>query len=108
MSAINVLLQNLGVKFLGLGIEAGEAFLRVGDEDTTVTGSLHGTEHTRTRRRPFKTYIEITFEGPGGIFIVESLCHGNSAVWLGNTLIFVGKAEFGQGSTSDKKSGGVG
>ena len=55
----NVLLQDLIIELLGLGIVAREALLVMGDEDTTVGGTLEGTEHTRTSRRAFETNVEV-------------------------------------------------
>lgn len=63
VAAENVLAESLGVELLGLDVETGEAVLRVGDEDTTVRGTLHGTEDTVTSGGTDKTNVKEGLEG---------------------------------------------
>ena len=92
----NVLLQDLIIELLGLGIVAREALLVMGDEDTTVGGTLEGTEHTRTSRRAFETNVEVALEGTRGILLVKRLGHGKSTVRVGDTLVLVCEAELSE------------
>ena len=50
MATVDVALQGLGIELLHFGVVAGEALLRVRDEDAAVRGTLHGAEDTGTGR----------------------------------------------------------
>lgn len=63
VAADNVVAEGLGIELLRLDVETGEAVLRVGDEDTTVGGTLHGTEDTVTSGGTDKTNVEEGLEG---------------------------------------------
>lgn len=102
----NVLLENLGVEGLGLGVEAGEALLVVGDEDATVRGTLHGTEDTVTGRGAAETDVEVSLEG-AGLVVAEGLDELELTRRLGETLVLVGEAELDKGTASDKETSGV-
>ena len=106
MATIDVRAQNLGIQLLSLGIITREALLTVGDEETTIGGSLHGSEDTRTSRGALETRIQEALEGTGSI--LNSLGHGNGAIGLGHTLVLVSKAELGEDTASDQETSGVG
>lgn len=106
MATIDVRAKDFGIQFLGLGIVTGETVLAVGNEDTTIGGSLHGSENTRTGGGALETSIQEALEGARGI--LSGLSHGDSAIWLFNTLVLVSKTELGQDATSDKETSGVG
>jgi hypothetical protein len=78
----------------------------VGDEDTTIGGSLHGSEDTGTSRGTLKTDIQEALEGAGSI--LNGLGHGDGTIGLGDTLVLVGKTELGQDTASDKETSAVG
>lgn len=65
MATDNVLLENLGVDGLGLGVEAGETLLVVGNEETTVRSTLGGTEDTVTSRGAAETDVKEDLERAG-------------------------------------------
>ena len=108
MTAIDVLLEHLIVKLLRLRVVAGEALVGVGDEDTTVAGTLHGTEDTGTRGSALETDIKVALEWPGRVLIVESLNLLDGTVGLSLTLVFLSKTKLGQCATSAEKTGRVG
>lgn len=108
MTTEDVLLQHLGIDLLALWVIAGEPLLVVGDEDTAIASTLHGTEHTRARRRALETDVKVTFERSGSVLIVQRLGHGDVAIWLGDTLVLVSEAELGQGTTSNEETSSIG
>ena len=108
MAAVDVLLQHLSVKLLGLRVVAREALVAVGNEDAAVAGAFKGTEHTGTGRRALETDVKVALEGAWGILLIELLGHGKSAIRLGNTLVLVREAKLVQGPTSAEKTGRVG
>ena len=58
----DVLAEGLGVELLGLHVVAGEAVLGVGDEETTVRGTLHGAEDAGTSGSADETDIQEDLE----------------------------------------------
>jgi hypothetical protein len=106
VTTIDVRAENLGIELLGLSIETGETVLTVGDEDTTIGGSLHGSEDTGTGRGTLKTDIQEALEGTGSI--LNGLGHGDGTIGLGDTLVLVGKTELGQDTASDEETSAVG
>ena len=102
----NVLLENLSVEGLGLGVVAGEALLVVGDEDTTVRGTLHGTEDTVAGRGAAETDVEVSLEG-AGLVVAEGLNELELTRGLGEALVLVGEAELGKSTAGDKETSGV-
>lgn len=102
----DVLLEDLGVELLGLGVVTRESLLVVGDEDTTVRGTLHGTEDTGTSRSASETYIEVALEGTG-LVVTEGLDELEFTSGLNNTLVLVGKAKLGEGSSGNEETGSV-
>lgn len=59
----DVLAESLSVELLGLDIETGEAVLGVRDEETTIGGTLHGTEDTGTSGGAGETDVKEDLEG---------------------------------------------
>jgi hypothetical protein len=105
VTTIDVGAEDLSIELLGLSIETGETVLTVGDEDTTIGGSLHGSEDTGTGGGALKTDIQEALEGTGSI--LDGLGHRDGAIGLGDTLVLVGKTELGQDTTSNEETGGV-
>ena len=107
MSTEDVLLEDFSVEFLGFNIESRETFLRVGDEDTTIGSTLHGTEDTGTGGSAAETDIKEALEWTGSIFLIDGLSEGEFTIGLSYTLVLVGKTELGKGTTSAKKTSGI-
>ena len=59
----DVLAESLGIELLGLDVETGEAVLGVGNVETTVGSTLHGTEDTGTGGGAGETDIKEDLEG---------------------------------------------
>lgn len=104
----DVLLEGVGVELLGLGVETGESVLGVGDEDTSVRGSLHGTEDSVSGRGSLETNVEEALEGSGSVLLVELLGEDESSIGLGDTLVLVGEVKLDEGSSSAEETGSVG
>ena len=98
--------EEFGVEPLGLGVETGESLLGVGDEDSTIRGTLKGTEDTGTSGSALQTNIEEALEGTG-LVITEGLNLGHLTIGLGNTLVLVSKTEDGKSTTGDEETSGV-
>lgn len=107
MATVNVLLQHLSVQLLAFRVVTGEALVGVRDEDTSVTGSLHSTEETRTCGCTLETDIKVTLEGSGGILFVQGFSQYGCTVRLGNTLVFVCESEFCESTASTEKTGSI-
>ncbi len=65
MTTVDVRAEKLSVELLGLGVETRESLLGVGNEDSTVRGTLEGTKDTRTGGSALQTNIQETLEGAG-------------------------------------------
>lgn len=85
-----------------------EPVLGVRDEDTSIGGTLHGTEDSVSGRGSPETNIEEALERSGSVLLVELLGHDESSIGLGDTLVLVLKTELGKGSSGAKETGGVG
>lgn len=105
MATVDVRLKDLGVELLGLGVKAGEAALRVRDEDTAVARALHGTEHARTGRGAREADVEEALERAG--LALDGLGELELARRLGDALVLVGEAELGEGAARDEEAGRV-
>lgn len=105
----DVATESLGIKLLGLDVEAREAVLGVGDEDTAIRSTLHGTEDTGTGRGTDKTNIEEGLERAAGAIIgLSGLGEGVLAIGLFDTSELLVKAELDQGTTGKQQASGVG
>lgn len=102
------LVEDLGVELLRLRVETGEAVLRVGDEDATVRGTLHGTEDTVAGRGALETNVKEALERPGLVVAVELLGHDERAVGLGLALVLVSEVELDKRATGAEETSGVG
>ena len=109
VTAGDVLAEGLGVELLGLDVETGETVLGVGDEDTTVGGTLHGTEDTGTSGGTDKTNVEEGLEGAAGAIVgLNGLGEGVLAVSLLDTSEVLVEAELGQSTAGKQQTSGVG
>lgn len=79
----------------------------MGNEDTSVGSSLHGTEDTVSSRGAPESDIEEALEGPRRV-LVELLGENELTIGLSDTLVLVGEAELGKSPTSAEETGSVG
>jgi hypothetical protein len=105
----NVVLEGLGVELLGLNVVTGETALGVGDEDTTVGGTLHGSEDTVTGGGADKTNIKEGLEG-AALAIVGLDGLGESVLTSGllDTLELLIKTELLEDTAGKEQTGSVG
>jgi len=108
VTAEDVLAESLGIELLGLNVEAREAVLRVGDIETTIRSTLHGTEDTGTSRGTGKTNIKEHLEWAALLAInFSSLGQGEFAVSLLNTLESLVKLELLQRTAGKQETSSV-
>ena len=105
----DVLAESLSIELLGLNVVTGETVLGVRNEETTVGGTLQGTEDTGTGGGTDKTDIEEDLEGAAGTLVgLSSFGQGVFTVSLLNTLEGVVELELLEETASEKETGGVG
>lgn len=105
----DVAAESLGVELLSFDVVTGEAALGVGNEDTTVGSTLHGTEDTGTSGGTGKTNIEEGLEGAAGTVVgLSSLGEAELTVSLLNTGEVLVKAELLEGTAGKEETSGVG
>lgn len=105
----DVLAEGLGVELLGLDVEAGETVLGVGDEDTTVGGTLHGTEDTGTGGGTDKTNVKEGLEGTAGALVgLDGLSELVLTVGLLDASELLVEAELLEDTAGEEQTGGVG
>lgn len=105
----DVVAEGVGIELLGLNVVTGEAAVGVGDEDTTVGGTLHGTEDTVTAGGTDKTDIKESLEGTAlAITGLNGLGEGVLTVSLLDTLELLGKTKLGQSTAGQEQTGSVG
>lgn len=105
----DVAAESLGVELLRLNVETGEAVLGVRDEDTTVGGTLHGTEDTGTGGGADKTNVKEGLEGAAGALVgLDGLGELVLTVNLLDTSELLVKAELLEGTAGKEETGGVG
>lgn len=102
----DVVAEELVVVGLGLDVVTRETGAGVGDVQTTVGGTLQGTEDTGTGGGAGNTDIKEGLEGTGTLLVGLSLL--DSAIGLGDTLVLVSKAELGQDTAGKEETGGIG
>lgn len=104
----DVLAESLGIKLLALNVVTREALLGVGDVETTVRGTLHGTEDTGTSGSAGETDIEETLEWPALFTVnVRSLGELEFSVSLLNTSESLIDAKLLESTTGDEKTSAV-
>ena len=105
----NVVLESVGVKLLGLDVVTGETALGVGDEDTTVGGTLHGSEDTVTGGGADKTNIKEGLEGAAlAIVGLDGLSERVLTSGLLDTLELLIKTELLEDTAGKEQTGSVG
>lgn len=105
----DVLAEGLGVELLGFDVVSREAVLGVGDEETTVRGTLHGTEDASTGGGTSKTDIQEDLERAAGLAIdLDGLGEVVLAIGLlGSNEVFV-QLELLKCAAGEQETGGVG
>lgn len=105
----DVVAESVGVELLGLDVVTGETAVGVGDEDTTVGGTLHGTEDTVTAGGADKTNIKEGLEGTAlAIVGLDGLGESELTIGLLDTLELLRETELGKGAAGQQKTGSVG
>lgn len=105
----DVLAEGVGVELLALHVVSGESLFRVGNQDATVGGALHGTEYTGTSGGSGKTNIKEGLEGSSlAVIGLRSLGEGELTIGLLDTDEVAVKAELLENTTGDQKTGGIG
>jgi hypothetical protein len=109
VTAEDVLPQSVGIELLRLDVEAGETALRVGDEQTTVRSTLHGTEDTGTSGGTVQTDIKVGLEGAALLTVdLDGLGQLELSIDLLNTGEVLIELQLGKRATSQKETSGVG
>ena len=105
----NVAAESLGVELLSLDVVTGETALGVRNEDTTVGGTLHGTEDTGTSGGTGKTNVEEGLEGAASTLLgLGSLSERELSIGLLNTGEILVKAELLESAAGKEETGSVG
>ena len=110
MTAEDVLAKGVGVEFLAFLVVSGESLLVVGDVETTVRGTLQGTEDTSTSGSSVEADIKEGLERATAfaIFTLSGLGEFVFSIWFLNTSKVLVQLEFLEGSAGEKETGGVG
>lgn len=109
VTAEDVVAEGVGVELLALVVVAGETLLGVGDEDTTVRGTLEGTEDTGTGGGTGKTNVEVGLEGAARAIVgLGGLGEGELAISLLDTSKVLIHTELLQHTAGEQQAGGVG
>lgn len=104
----DVVSEDIGIELLGLHIVTRESLLGVGDEDTTVRGTLHGTEDTGTSGGSGKTNVEEGLERSSlAVVGLGGLGEGELTISLLDTSKVLVEAELLQDTAGDEETGGV-
>lgn len=108
VSSEDVLAESLGVELLGLHIVTWEAVLGVWNQDTSVGGTLHGTEDAGTGGGTGKTDIQESLEWAAGLLSLSGLGEGELSVSLLDTLELGVHAELLEDTAGDQETSAVG
>lgn len=109
MATKDVFAEGLGVKFLALDIVTWKAVLGVGDQDSAIRSTLHGTKDTRTSGGTFQADIEEAFER-ASILAVDLCGFGQVVLAFGILDASEGfvESEFFEDAAGDKETSSVG
>ena len=103
--AEDVVAVNLGVEGLLLSVVAGETLLGVGDVQTTIDGSLQGTENSSAGGGAGETDVEAGAEGSGSVG--DILNHEVLSVDLGGALVDGVQVVLLEDTTGQEETGAV-
>jgi hypothetical protein len=105
----DVLAEGLGVKLLALNVVTGEAVLGVGNKDTTVGATLHGTKDTGTGGGTGETDIQENLEWAALLTVnLGGLSKSELTVSLLNTDEVLVQLELFKDAAGEEETGGVG
>jgi len=105
VNTIDVVTEEFVIVGLGLDIETRETVTVVGNKDTTIGSTLHGTKDTGTSGGTSETDIEESLERTGSI--LSSFDQLNSAIGLSETFVLVSKTELGKSTTSKEETSSI-
>jgi hypothetical protein len=105
VDTVDVVAEKFSIEGLALNVETGETVLTVGNVDTTIGGTLDGTEKTGTGGGTLETNVKESLEGTGSI--LDSLSHGDSTIGFSDTFVLFVKTELGESTTSNKETGSI-
>ena len=106
VSLLDLLSTLVGDSFCFENLEAGESLLGVGDVETTVAGTLHGTEDTVTGGGADETDVEVSLEGAS--VLLDVVPDGEHlSVNLDLTFVKLGHVLKGKEATGNEETGGV-
>lgn len=109
VATVDVVAEDVSVELLGLHVVTGESLLGVGDEDTTVRGTLHGTKDTGAGGGALQANVEEDLEGAAlAIVGLGGLGEGELTIGLLDTGEVLVEAELLEGAAGDEETGGVG
>lgn len=108
MTTEYVVFEDIGLKLLRLSIVARESFLGMGNKDTTIACSLHGTENPRPCSCASQTNIKVAFKWPGCVFLIQSFRKLQCPIRFSDAFVFVCKTEFRQRTSGNEQASGVG
>lgn len=108
VTAVDVLLEGLGVELLRLHVKAREALFRVRDEDTAVGRALHRTEDTVTGSSAAETDVQEALEGARRIVVVQRLGEDKLTSGFGDTLVFLVKTKLGESAARTEETSSIG
>ena len=107
VSTEDVLAEGLSVELLGLHVVTWEAVLGVWNQDTSVGGTLHGTEDAGTGGGAGKSNIKEGLEWAAGTLVLSGLGEGELSVSLGDTLELLVHAELLENTAGDQETSAV-
>jgi hypothetical protein len=105
----DVLAEGLGVELLAFNVVTGETVLGVGNEDTTVGATLHGTKDTGTGGGTGETDIQENLEWAALLTVnLGGLSEGELTVSLLNTNEVLVQLELLENAAGKEETGSVG
>jgi hypothetical protein len=105
MNTIDVVTEEFIIVGLGLNVETRETVTVVGDKDTTIGSTLHGTENTSTSGGTSETDIEESLERTRSI--LSSFNQLNGTIGFSETFVLVSKTELGKSTTGKEETSSV-
>lgn len=101
-------LSLLALLFLGLvEMVTWESLVVVGNVDSTVNGSLHGSEDSVTGGGSDETNIQVSSEWSSVLDLVLFVNVKEVTINVLNTLVHISKTQFGKESSGNQETGGI-
>jgi hypothetical protein len=105
VNTVDVVTEEFIIVGLGFDIETRETVTVVGNVETTIGSTLHGTKDTGTSGGTGKTNIEEGLEGTGTFFV--GLDQLDGTIGLSETFVLVSKTKLGEDTTGQKETGSI-